>query len=163
MKKPWAVREDLRASEWAKEAGQTAKKEGHRFPKRSEFPHVVLGGKVRAVSLLMASQLSFMIPGKKFRILSLDFHGTPEWPDNKHFSTWAAWIGSLFLAIKRSLIGLHFADWNLRLWAMEFKFSACPIRWLSALHTEGSQYMFGNCLIGWLISQWLDLKQQQIF
>lgn len=49
--------------------------------------------------LLMASYLSLMTSGNEFRILSLDFHGPPEWPDNKCFFTWVAWIESLFLAI----------------------------------------------------------------
>ena len=50
--------------------------------------------------LLVAFQLSLRISGGEFGILSLDFHETPEWPDNKHFFTWATCPESPFLVIR---------------------------------------------------------------
>lgn len=66
--------------------------------------------KGRLFPLPMASQLSLMTSGNDFRILSFNFHGTPEWPDNKYFFTRVAWIGSLFLAISWPPIGFHFTN-----------------------------------------------------
>lgn len=69
--------------------------------------------------LLVAFQSSLRISEDEFRIPSLDFHETSEWPDNKHFFTWAACPESLFLVIKSPRLApiLPCGIWGFEKWS----------------------------------------------